>query len=248
MSILFTTEYACSEGESLFLVGDQPSLGLWDPQCGIPLRHVGGTEESPDSTWQASISLDKGGPYEFKFIAVSDGGRVVRWQDGSNRVINIPRKVPSNHGFVAHVPWEGITLVSKAAETLEIDALESLGSLQKRLEMSPQDEVSPREAVLRILEEVEAEEDSLAEASSRAVDSAVRDLNATIDTAEAAEEDPTSIESLRRDIEIAAASRRVVITMELMQEQELRKQLAAGEGKKEKRAKEAEAGEVGEEE
>ena len=101
---------------------------------------------------------------------------------------------------------------------------------------------------MRILEEVEAEEDSLAEASSRAVDSAVRDLNATIDTAEAAEEDPTSIESLRRDIEIAAASRRVVITMELMQEQELRKQLAAGEGKKEKRAKEAEAGEVGEEE
>ena len=36
--------------------------------------------------------------------------------------------------------------------------------------------------------------------------------------------------------------------MELMQEQELRKQLAAGEGKKEKRAKEAEAGEVDEEE
>ena len=38
--------------------------------------------------------------------------------------------------------------------------------------------------------------------------------------------DPTSL--LELDLQVAAASRRVVITMELMQEQELKKQLTSG--------------------
>ena len=44
--------------------------------------------------------------------------------------------------------------------------------------------------------------------------------------------------SLERDVEVAAASRRVVIAMELMEEHELQKQLAAGKGERESETKE----------
>ena len=88
-----------------------------------------GRHREADSTWQAS-TLDKGGPYEFKFIAVSDGGChevAGRVQPGDQH----PEEGPFQPRIVAHVPWEGITLVSKAAETLEIDALESLGPFRR---------------------------------------------------------------------------------------------------------------------
>ena len=72
---------------------------------------------------------------------------------------------------------------------------------------------------------MEGEEEAQAEATSRAVDSAVSDLDQIIDEAESSDQDPTSLESLDRDIQVAAASRRVVIQMQLMQEAELRAQL-----------------------
>ncbi|QDZ23014.1 CBM20 domain-containing protein [Chloropicon primus] len=226
--ILFTTEYVCGVGEELFVVGEDHALGIWNHTRGVPFRNVGGTPGYTESSWQASVKLNKGESYEFKLIAVRDGGRFVRWQHGSNRVINIPRDVPTNCGYAAFVPWEGHTSVSQVADTLEYDALDSLESLQRKVEGDSPGPVQASDLKKGILQKLEPAEDVLSEANSRAVDSAVTELNQSIDDAESSDLDPTSLGSLEHDMEVAAASRRVVITMELMQEQELRKQLTSG--------------------
>ena len=115
------------------------------------------------------FSLPSRSSYEFKFIAVRDG-KYVRWQDGSNRLINIPTTVPSDCGFVAFVPWEGETSVSTEGDTLEEDALDSLTALQLKvvedMDSSPQ---FTRAKIEELRDMASNEEESISEANSRAV-------------------------------------------------------------------------------
>jgi len=229
--ILFSTEYVCGPGEKVVLVGEHRTLGQWNPLSGVAMRCV----DKEGTIWQASVLLEKGASYEFKFVTVADGGAHVRWQDGSNRLINIPAGVPSQHGFGAHVPWEGISTVSKVQhDAMEIDALESLDSLQQQM---GETSLSPAQQALylgtslapTLGDEVLSEDDIVAEANSRAFDSAVSELDGKIEEAQDSV-DAKDLASLERDAEVAAASRRVVIAMELMEEHELQKQLSAGGG------------------
>ena len=220
--LVIATEYACDAGEKIVICGDGDMLGSWDPAKGVPLRS---DASKGDDSWQASVILTKGSSYEFKLATIREDSGAVRWQSDLNRVVRIPAKVSSSHAYLAFVPWEGITSVSKVADTLAMDALDSLDNLKKKVEETGGDAKAILEGGEKIFDGVEGEEEAQAEATSRAVDSAVSDLDQIIDEAESSDQDPTSLESLDRDIQVAAASRRVVIQMQLMQEAELRAQL-----------------------
>jgi hypothetical protein len=248
--ILFTTEYSCADGEKLLLVGEHKVLGAWNPIDGVSLQNASASGRA--DVWQASVLLEKGHSYQFKFLTLTHG-KHIRWQEGSNRLINIPTEVPSRCGFGAHVPWEGVTSVTSDSEsqtkasagarnddkeekesssqkTKEVETLDLLTSIQEAV-------VDPKQALYltsALKKEMLSEEESILEAHSKAVDSAVSDLDRTIDEAQGSlDDDPTSLDSLAQDIQVAAASRRVVISMQLMQEEELKKQLTAGKTQEE---------------
>lgn len=70
-------------GQNIYLVGNLPQLGGWDPEAALPL--------TPDAypTWSASLALEPGQEVEFKFIKRSQGGGVV-WESGPNRTWAVP--------------------------------------------------------------------------------------------------------------------------------------------------------------
>ena len=174
VKIVFTTEYACADGEKLLLVGEHKVLGAWNPLEGVSLRNA--AEGGRDDVWQTSVLLEKGHSYQFKFLTITHG-KHIRWQEGSNRVINIPREVPSHCGFGAHVPWEGITSVTSSDEEgsantkTELETLELLSSLQEAV-TDPKQALYLTSAINKEL--LISEEDTILEANSKAVSSTAK--------------------------------------------------------------------------
>jgi len=63
-------------GQNVFVVGDLPELGAWDPASAVKL--------SPDGypTWQGGIEVPEGRPFQWKCI--KKDGNVIVWQEGPN--------------------------------------------------------------------------------------------------------------------------------------------------------------------
>lgn len=69
----------------MFIVGNTPELGYWDPDRAVPLNWV------DSDTWSGTVSftdLTKGDDIEYKFI-VKDGSSVT-WEGGSNHTYSVP--------------------------------------------------------------------------------------------------------------------------------------------------------------
>ena len=63
-----------ADGERIYVCGDRPELGSWDPDRARPLTREG-------DAW--STSVEQGGG-EFKFLRRSADGKVI-WEGGENR-------------------------------------------------------------------------------------------------------------------------------------------------------------------
>ncbi|KAK9168165.1 hypothetical protein Syun_000305 [Stephania yunnanensis] len=70
----------CQFGEQFFMVGDDASLGVWDPENAIPL------EWSDGHIWTAELDVPVGKSIQFKFILKGATGKIV-WQPGPDRVL-----------------------------------------------------------------------------------------------------------------------------------------------------------------
>ncbi|KAK9159047.1 hypothetical protein Scep_005621 [Stephania cephalantha] len=70
----------CQFGEQFFMVGDDASLGVWDPENAIPL------EWSDGHIWTAELDIPTGKSIQFKFILKGATGEIV-WQPGPDRVL-----------------------------------------------------------------------------------------------------------------------------------------------------------------
>lgn len=79
----FTERASTAWGESVFVVGNIPALGGWDPAKAIRLSSVG----YPD--WSVRVSLPAGTAIEYKFIKVDGAGKVT-WESGSSRQNTLP--------------------------------------------------------------------------------------------------------------------------------------------------------------
>jgi hypothetical protein len=83
-------------GENIFLVGDHPALGEWDPAQAVPL--------SPANypSWHALVPLPPGTPLRFKFIRKNAQGQVT-WMGGADLEWTVPH-APTAYFDTAWIP------------------------------------------------------------------------------------------------------------------------------------------------
>ncbi|XP_074583098.1 phosphoglucan, water dikinase, chloroplastic-like [Curcuma longa] len=78
--VRFLLQKECSFGQQIFIVGDHPMFGLWDPKNAVPL------EWSAGHVWTTELNLPAGKMIPFKFILRGPAGNI-SWQPGPNRCL-----------------------------------------------------------------------------------------------------------------------------------------------------------------
>jgi glucose/arabinose dehydrogenase len=73
-------------GQDIWIVGDRPELGAWDPHKGIRL------DGTAFPTWSGSVALPEGVPIQFKAVAISSWDGSVIWESGNNHEALLPRR------------------------------------------------------------------------------------------------------------------------------------------------------------
>lgn len=77
-AVTFQVEHALTRpGDRLFVVGDRPEMGTWDPARGVEL------DPSAWPMWKASILLPEGTHFSYKIVQKTPKGWV--WELGANR-------------------------------------------------------------------------------------------------------------------------------------------------------------------
>jgi hypothetical protein len=88
----------CPFGQSFHLVGDDPSLGLWDPLKAVALQWAEGHE------WIVEKDLPANKPIEFKFLLQDTSGKL-QWQSGPNRSLQTGESVDT---LVVYEDWDDV--------------------------------------------------------------------------------------------------------------------------------------------
>nr|GEU40185.1 carbohydrate-binding-like fold [Tanacetum cinerariifolium] len=78
--VSFQLKRECSFGQHFLIVGDDPVLGLWDPNSAIPLTWSDG------HIWTIDLDIPIGKCIQFKFIMQESNG-VFLWQPGPDRIL-----------------------------------------------------------------------------------------------------------------------------------------------------------------
>ncbi|CAM5646369.1 carbohydrate-binding module family 20 domain-containing protein [Streptomyces griseomycini] len=65
-------------GQQVYVTGDRPELGSWDPDKAVPLS------SAAYPTWSATVVLPANTPVEYKYIIKGNNAPVV-WESGLNR-------------------------------------------------------------------------------------------------------------------------------------------------------------------
>jgi mono/diheme cytochrome c family protein len=73
-------------GQDIWIVGDRPELGAWNPQQGIKL------DGSAFPTWSGSAVLPEGVPIEYKAVAIQSWDGAVLWESGNNHATTVPAR------------------------------------------------------------------------------------------------------------------------------------------------------------
>nr|DAD26688.1 TPA_asm: hypothetical protein HUJ06_028156 [Nelumbo nucifera] len=79
--VRFQLQQECLYGEKFLLVGDDPTIGLWDPSNAIPLTWSDG------HVWTVDLDIPVGKALQFKFILKEITGEIV-WQPGPDRALH----------------------------------------------------------------------------------------------------------------------------------------------------------------
>ena len=76
--------YVTQYGQDMYVVGNVPELGNWNPANAVPLSWV------DSDTWSgpATFTTSAGQSIQFKFI-VRQGGTTI-WEGGGNRTYSVP--------------------------------------------------------------------------------------------------------------------------------------------------------------
>jgi alpha-amylase len=72
-------------GQNVFVVGNIPALGNWDPAAAVPLT----TNQSTYPRWNGTGTLPQNTNVEYKFVIKQDGQPVI-WETGANRTLRTP--------------------------------------------------------------------------------------------------------------------------------------------------------------
>lgn len=84
VQVIFHVNATTNWGENIYVVGNIPELGSWDPnQSSEAMLNPNYPE------WFLPVSVPKGATFEFKFIKKDNNGNVI-WESRSNRVFTAP--------------------------------------------------------------------------------------------------------------------------------------------------------------
>ncbi|MGN9793331.1 carbohydrate-binding module family 20 domain-containing protein [Streptomyces sp. OZ13] len=70
-------------GQNIYVTGNQPALGNWNPAGAVKL------DPAAYPVWKADVNLAAGTPFEYKYIR-KDGAGNVTWESGVNRTATVP--------------------------------------------------------------------------------------------------------------------------------------------------------------
>jgi cytochrome c1 len=84
-------------GQDIWIVGDRPELGAWDPHKGIRL------DGTAFPTWSGAAALPEGVPIQYKAVAINSFDGSVVWESGNNHELQVP-KTPSTKASNAWRP------------------------------------------------------------------------------------------------------------------------------------------------
>ncbi|MGM1057887.1 carbohydrate-binding module family 20 domain-containing protein [Saccharothrix sp. Mg75] len=79
----FAVNATTSVGQNVFVVGDHPSLGSWNPANAVALS------SAAYPTWRATVQLTSGTAFQYKYVR-KDGAGNVTWESGANRTATAP--------------------------------------------------------------------------------------------------------------------------------------------------------------
>lgn len=82
VSVRFNQLVTTSYGETVFVVGSIPELGLWNVKDAVALRADQYTSSTP--LWYATVKLPAGKSFEYKFVVRKPSGEFV-WESDPNR-------------------------------------------------------------------------------------------------------------------------------------------------------------------
>ncbi|WP_158846289.1 carbohydrate-binding module family 20 domain-containing protein [Saccharothrix deserti] len=82
-STSFAVNATTTLGQNIFVVGDHPSLGAWNPAAAVALS------SATYPTWRGSASLPAGTSFQYKYIRKESDGAVT-WESGANRTATSP--------------------------------------------------------------------------------------------------------------------------------------------------------------
>ncbi|PGH08481.1 hypothetical protein AJ79_05970 [Helicocarpus griseus UAMH5409] len=88
VEVTFNEVAATSIGQSIFIVGSIPELGLWDPESAVALAADKYTSENP--LWYTNIKLSAGLNFEYKYIRKEADNSFV-WESDPNRSYTVPK-------------------------------------------------------------------------------------------------------------------------------------------------------------
>lgn len=81
----YTVRATTNWGQNVYVVGNVPQLGNWNPAAAVPLT----TGDTTYPAWHGSGALPANTDVEFKFVIRQDGQPVI-WETGANRVQRTP--------------------------------------------------------------------------------------------------------------------------------------------------------------
>ncbi|KAJ6362885.1 hypothetical protein OIU78_003134 [Salix suchowensis] len=112
--VKFQLQKECSFGEQFTIVGDDPLLGLWDPESVIPLNW------SDEHLWTVELDIPAGKSFQFKFILKGIGGKIW-WQPGPDRIL---QTWETDNTIVVWEDWEDAALQKVTEEEPSADRTE----------------------------------------------------------------------------------------------------------------------------
>ncbi|MFI5494977.1 carbohydrate-binding module family 20 domain-containing protein [Actinoplanes sp. NPDC051859] len=84
--VSFAATVSTTWGQNVFVTGDTPALGNWNPSAAVPLSSAG------YPVWTATVPLPGGVPVQYKYVK-KEGSAVV-WESGANRTRTPPGSSP----------------------------------------------------------------------------------------------------------------------------------------------------------
>ncbi|KAF9680028.1 hypothetical protein SADUNF_Sadunf06G0077500 [Salix dunnii] len=112
--VKFQLQKECSFGEQFTIVGDDPLLGLWDPESVIPMNW------SDEHLWTVELDIPVGKSFQFKFILKGIGGKIC-WQPGPDRIL---QTWETDNTIVVWEDWEDAALQKVTEEEPSVDGTE----------------------------------------------------------------------------------------------------------------------------